>query len=55
MAACIAVSGVFAGEYQGGTASIVLPTLRGKRSLPVAKVFVSMLFATAYWCVRRWL
>ena len=55
MAACIAVSGVFAGEYQGGTASIVLPTPRGKRSLPVAKVFVSMLFATAYWWVSRWL
>lgn len=49
IAACIAVSGVFAGEYQGGTASIALPTLRGKRSLPVAKVVASMLFASAYW------
>lgn len=51
IASCIAVSGVFAGEYQGGAASIVLPTLRGKRSLPAAKVTASMLFATAYWWV----
>lgn len=49
IAACIAVSGVFAGEYRGGTASIALPTLRGKRSLPVAKMVASMLFASAYW------
>ena len=51
IASCIAVSGAFAGEYQGGTASIVLPTLRGKRSLPVAKVIASLLFASAYWWV----
>lgn len=49
ISACIAVSAVFAGEYQGGTASIVLSTLRGKKSLPAAKVIASLLFASAFW------
>ena len=46
---CIAISGVFAGEYQAGTAAIVLPTRRGKRTLPAAKVIAALVFATCFW------
>ncbi|MBR1829674.1 MAG: hypothetical protein IJ781_09235 [Atopobiaceae bacterium] len=49
IAACIALSGVFAGEYQERTAAVVLPTRRGKQALPVAKVVAALIFATAYW------
>ena len=49
VAICIALSGVFAGEYRDRTAAIVLPTRRGKRALPVAKVAASFIFTTAYW------
>lgn len=49
VAACIAISGVFAGEYQGGTAAVVLPTKRGKRTLPAAKVIASLIFVTCFW------
>lgn len=49
VALCIALSGVFAGEYQDGTVAVVLPTRHGKRLLPAAKVVASILFATAYW------
>lgn len=51
VALCIALSGVFAGEYQSGAAAIALPTRRGKRALPAAKVVAALLFATAYWCL----
>lgn len=49
VALCIALSGVFAGEYRDRTAAVVLPTRRGKRALPVAKVAAALLFTTAYW------
>lgn len=49
VALCIALSGMFAGEYQAGTAAIVLPTRRGKRALPAAKVAAAFIFTTAYW------
>lgn len=49
IAVCIALSGVFAGEYRDRTVAVVLPTRRGKRALPVAKVAASILFTTAYW------
>lgn len=48
-ALCIALSGVFAGEYRDRTAAVVLPTRRGKRALPVAKAAAALLFTTAYW------
>ncbi len=51
VALCIALSGTFAGEYQARTAAVVLPTRRGKRALPVAKVAAAGIFATAYWFV----
>lgn len=49
VALCVALSGVFAGEYQDGTAAVVLPTRRGKRALPAAKVAASLIFTTVYW------
>lgn len=49
IANCIALSGVFAGEYRDRTVAVVLPTRRGKRALPVAKVAASLIFTTAYW------
>lgn len=49
IACCISVSGVFAGEYQDRTASVVLPTRRGKRVLPVAKATAALVFASAFW------
>lgn len=49
VAVCIALSGVFAGEYRDRTAAIVLPTRQGKRALPAAKVAASLIFTTAYW------
>lgn len=49
VALCIALSSVFAGEYQGGTAAIALPTRRGKRALPAAKALAAFIFTTAYW------
>lgn len=48
-ALCIAISGVFAGEYQQGTAAVVLPTRRGKKALPLAKVIAAFVFASAFW------
>ncbi len=50
VALCIELSGVFVGEYQSRTASVVLPTRRGKRELPIAKVLAAFVFTTAYWC-----
>lgn len=49
VALCIALSGVFAGEYQNRTAAVALPTKRGKRALPAAKVIAALAFATVYW------
>lgn len=49
VALCVALSGVFSSEYQNRTASIVLPTVQGKRALPLAKVMASLAFATLYW------
>ncbi len=49
IAVCIALSGVFAGEYRDRTAAVVLPTRRGKSVLPLAKVAASLTFTTAYW------
>jgi len=49
VALCVALSGVFSGEYQSRAASVVLPTRLGKRELPVAKVVASLIFATVYW------
>ena len=51
VALCIALSGVFAGEYRDKTVAVVLPTRRGKRDLPIAKVIAAFVFATGYWCV----
>ena len=51
VALCIALSGVFAGEYRDRTAAVVLPTRRGKRALPAAKAIAAFLFTTAYWLV----
>lgn len=51
VAACIALSGTFAGEYQERTASVVLPTRRGKRALPAAKVISAFIFMTLYWWI----
>ena len=48
-ALCVALSGVFAGEYQNRPAAVALPTRRGKRSLPAAKVVAALVFAMAYW------
>lgn len=48
-ALCIVVSGVFAGEYQRGTAAVVLPTRRGKKALPMAKAIAAMVFASVFW------
>lgn len=49
VALCIALSGVFAGEYQNRTAAVALPTMRGKRALPIAKAIAALVFATVYW------
>ena len=49
VALCIALSGVFAGEYQNRTAAVALPTRCGKRSLPAAKVIAALVFASVYW------
>ncbi|MDI9589777.1 MAG: ABC transporter [Acidobacteriota bacterium] len=49
LATCIALSGVFTGEYRDRTAAIVLPTLRGRQALPRAKVAASFAFATVYY------
>ena len=49
VALCIALSGVYAGEYQNRTAAVALPTRRGKRALPAAKAVAALAFATAYW------
>lgn len=46
---CIALSGVYAGEYQNRTATVALPTRRGKRALPAAKAVAALAFVTAYW------
>jgi len=51
VALCIALSGVFAGEYRDRTAAVVLPTRRGKKALPVAKAIAALVFTTVYWCV----
>ncbi|MBQ9069371.1 MAG: ABC transporter, partial [Eggerthellaceae bacterium] len=51
IAVCIALSGVFAGEYRDRTVALALPTRRGKRTLPVAKVAASLIFTTAYWAL----
>lgn len=51
VALCIALSGVFAGEYRDKTLAVVLPTRRGKRDLPIAKVIAAFVFTTGYWCV----
>ena len=51
VAACIALAGTFAGEYQARTAAVVLPTKRGKRALPLAKVIASFVFVSVYWWV----
>ena len=50
-ALCVALSGVFAGEYQDRAAALVLPTKRGKRTLPIAKAIAAFLFTTGYWFV----
>lgn len=49
IACCISASGVFAGEYQDRTASVVLPTRRGKRALPFAKATAALVFASTFW------
>ena len=49
VALCIALSGVFAGEYQNRTAAVALPTKRGKRALPAAKIIAALAFTTVYW------
>lgn len=51
IAACIALSTVFAGEYQSGAAAITLPTRHGKTRSVRAKVAASVLFAVAYYTV----
>ena len=51
IALCIALSGVFAGEYRDRTVAVVLPTIRGKRVLPIAKTVAAFLFTTGYWLV----
>ena len=51
VALCVALSGVFAGEYRDRTIAVVLPTRRGKRDLPIAKVIAAFVFTTGYWCV----
>jgi ABC-type transport system involved in multi-copper enzyme maturation permease subunit len=51
VALCIALSGVFAGEYRDRTVAVVLPTSHGKKALPIAKAIAALLFATGYWCV----
>lgn len=51
VALCIALSGVFASEYHDRTAAVALPTRRGKKVLPIAKVVAAFLFTTAYFCV----
>ncbi len=49
IALCIALSGVFAGEYRDRTVAVVLPTRRGKNALPIAKAIAAFLFTTGYW------
>ncbi|MDO4807697.1 MAG: ABC transporter permease subunit [Coriobacteriales bacterium] len=51
VALCIALSGIFAGEYQSHTGAVVLPTRCGKRELPIAKALAALAFTSAYWCV----
>ena len=51
VALCVALSGVFAGEYRDRTVAVVLPTRRGKKALPIAKTIAAFLFTTGYWCV----
>lgn len=51
IAVCIALSGVFAGEYQTGAAAIALPTRNGKSRSVRAKVAASALFAIAFYTV----
>ena len=49
LAVCIALSGVFSGEYQTRTVAVLLPTRRGKSTLPWAKMAASFIFVTIYW------
>ncbi|WP_350454495.1 ABC transporter permease subunit [Slackia heliotrinireducens] len=49
VAACIAVSGSFASEYQMRTAAVILPTRHGKGRGPVAKAVAAFIFSTVYW------
>ena len=49
LAVCVALSGVFSGEYQAKTAAIMLPTARGKSMLPWAKVVAAFIFVSLYW------
>ena len=51
LAVCVALSGVFSGEYQARTAAIILPTRRGRSVLPWAKVLASFIFVALYWLV----
>ncbi len=51
IALCIALSGVFAGEYRDRTVAVVLPTRWGKKVLPIAKTVAAFLFTTGYWLV----
>ena len=51
VALCVALSGVFSGEYRSRAASVVLPTKLGKKALPVSKVVASLIFATLYWWI----
>lgn len=51
LAVCVALSGVFSGEYQARTAAIVLPTERGRSVLPWAKILASLIFVALYWLV----
>lgn len=49
LAAAIAVSGVYAGEYQNRTAAVVLPTRNGTCMLPLAKTTAALVFASTYY------
>ncbi len=49
IAVCVTLSGVFAGEYQSGTAAVVLSCKHGKTTLVRAKVAAAFVFALTYY------
>src|SRR5699024_8600070 len=51
VAVCVALTPVFAGEYQDKTDAVLLSARYGRSKLVAAKIVASFLFATAYFAL----